>query len=301
MHIIGHHKQREFLRVLAQAERMAQAYLFAGPQGTGKGLVARGFAYALVGEPDFVPSDEQSDPVDVMVLRPEDETKKGVTKEKSIRTEDVRDAITFLGRFPSRGRYRVVIIEEAHKLSLSAQNALLKTLEEPSSTAVLILVTHDGAGLVPTILSRVQRVRFGFVPEEEMVAGIGSLFPGRTGEVASFFYSLGRPGMVIRALRDPVTFAEERERLGSLFRISSLSLPERLSLAETLSRNVPQAVRLLEWWLPGLHAQARKSKEGKSASRFFGFLEAVTETLALLKTTQSNARLLLEKLFLSIS
>ncbi len=300
MYIIGHRKQRDFLRRLAEAEQIPQAYLFSGPRGTGKSLVACEFASMLVGEPEFIPTEERPEPMEVMVLRPQVETKKGVTKEKSIKTEDVREAISFLGRFPSKGRYRVVIIEEAHKLSLSAQNALLKTLEEPSSTAILVLVTHEAASLVPTILSRVQQVRLSFVPEGELAAGMEALFPGRQEEVAAFFYSLGRPGMIVQALREPVLFSDEREKLASLFRISSLSLPERLRLAETLSQNVPQTIRLLEWWLPGLHAQAKKAKEKKTTERFFGFLEMTADAMTLLKTTQSNSRLLLERLFLSL-
>ena len=88
--------------------------------------------------------------------------------------------------------------------------------------------------------------------------------------------------------------------MGRLFRLTSLSLGERLHLADELSKNVPETIRLLEWWLPGLHTQAFKGMEKRLTVRFFSLLAETEQTLTLLKTTQSNARLLLEKLFFSI-
>lgn len=301
MNIIGHHKERELLRKCAEDSKVSQSYLFIGPQSVGKSLCALEFACELVSEPDFVPNEDKPHPFDVLVMRPQEETKRGVTKTKSISADEIRDALFFLGRFPVSGRYRVAIIEDAHKLSLAAQNVLLKTLEEPNESAVMILVTHEAGSIVPTILSRVQRTRFDFVPEDEIVRGAEEAFPEeKRNEIAPFFYSLGRPGMIVRALDDPESFVLEREKLGKLFRLSALSLAERLQLSEKLSANVPETVRLLEWWLPGLHAQALKTGETKSAARYFLLLESVEQTLGLLKTTQSNARLLLDKLFLSL-
>ncbi|MFZ2299569.1 MAG: AAA family ATPase [Candidatus Moraniibacteriota bacterium] len=301
MHIIGHHKERERLKQLAQGGNIAQSYLFVGPQSIGKSLCALEFAAALVGEPDFEPNENKPHPFDALIVRPEEETKKGVTKQKSIPAEGMRDALSFLGSFPAQGRFRVVIVEEAHRLSQTAQNVMLKTLEEPNPTAVIILVTHEAGSVAATILSRVERIRFGYVAPEEIEAGIDALFAHDQGHaIEPFFFALGRPGMAVRAARDPQSFAEEKEKLGRLFRLSALALGERLKLAEELAKNVPETVRLLEWWLPGLHAQALKGSDARYTARFLGLLDAVEQTLILLKTTQSNARLLLEKLFFAI-
>ncbi|MEI8096670.1 MAG: hypothetical protein WCG73_01035, partial [Candidatus Moraniibacteriota bacterium] len=266
-----------------------------------KSLCALEFASELVSEPDFIPSENKPYPFDVLVLRPEEETKRGVTKQKSIGAEAMREALLFLGSFPTHGRFRVVIIEDAHKLSLTAQNVLLKTLEEPNPSAVMILVTHEGGNILPTILSRVERVRFGYVDSKEIELGISSLITRKGSQsIAPFFFALGRPGMIKRAETDPENFLKEQEKLGRLFRLSTLSLNERLQLAEELSKNVPEMIRLLEWWLPGLHTQALKGTAPSHTALFFKLLEETERTLFLLKTTQSNARLLLEKLFLSI-
>ncbi|MBI2439129.1 MAG: AAA family ATPase [Candidatus Moranbacteria bacterium] len=296
IHIIGHKKERERLRWARERNCVAQSYIFFGPQGIGKSLCALEFSCALVGEPFFTPSDDQPTPLDVLVMRPREEEKRGVIKVKNIAAEDVREALRFLSCYPASGKYRVVIIEEAHKLSLSAQNVLLKTLEEPNPSAVIILVTHEKGTLGETILSRTQNMRFDFVSEEEMMATIDQ----NGQDIAPFFFSLGRPGMIFRALHFPQEFIREKEALTRLFKLSSLPLVERMKLAEELGKNIPQAVRLLEWWLPGLHAQALRDTDTWRTARFFVLLELTETTLRLLKTTQANGRLLLEKLFFSV-
>lgn len=301
MHIIGHHKERERLKRLVDGKRISQGYLFFGPESIGKSLCALEYASMLAGEADFEPSKEKPHPFDVCIVRPERETKRGVTKQKNIGAVEMRDALLFLGRFPAAGNFRVVIVEDAHKLSLAAQNVLLKTLEEPQSTAAIILVTHEIGNIIPTILSRIEKIRFDYVPSEEIEAGVHSIFPeGKKQDIAPFFFSLGRPGMIIRSLNDPQGFMAEREKLERLFRLSSLNLSGRMKLAEELSKNVPEAIRLLQWWLPGLHTQALRNTDARYTARFFELLEKVEQTLSLLKTTQSNARLLLEKLFFAI-
>ena len=300
MRILGHTSVRNRLATLAHQGTIGQSYVFFGPQGVGKSLCALEFAAILCGEENFEPTAEKPHPFDVMILRPETEVKRGVTKERSLSAEQSRDGIQFLSRFPVSGRYRVLIIEDAHRLSLSAQNVLLKTLEEPNPSAVILFVTHEIGSLLPTILSRVERVRFGFVPEALLREEGASFFPTVEQALPPFFFSLGRPGILIQASENTESFALTQQRLGTLFRLSTLSLKERLRLAEELALNVPETIRLLEWWLPGLHAQGVKLVERAKMQRFFGFLSDVEESRAILRTTQSNARLVLEKLFLSL-
>ncbi|MBP7060592.1 MAG: hypothetical protein KBA91_01265 [Candidatus Moranbacteria bacterium] len=301
MDIIGHKRERIALHEAFQENRQAQAYVFSGPQSIGKSRCALEYAALLAHEPDFVPTPDKPHPFDVSVVRPLQETKRGITKLKRIAAETIREALMFLSVFPTGSGFRVLIIEDAHLLSETAQNVLLKTLEEPQSTAVIILVTHEEGALLSTVRSRVRRVRFDFVPEAELRLALeGKYDESSLGVIAPFFYALGRPGMVLTALAHPDDFIQDRELLGSLFRLSTLTLTERMKLAETLAIHTGQTTRLLEWWLPGLHQQARTQAEPRMLTKFFVLLEATEETLHLLKTTQSNARLLLEKLFLSV-
>lgn len=301
MKIIGHHKERTALRQAVAQGNAAQSYLFTGPRGIGKSLCALEFSALLAQEGDFEPTEEKPHPFDVLLLRPPEETKRGVTKTKNISAESVREALDFLGHFPAQGGFRVLIIEDAHRLSETAQNALLKTLEEPPSSAVLILVTHEVGALLPTVLSRVKQVRFSFISEEVIRGEVRTLFSSEEiAQVAPFFFSLGRPGMILLALKDPEAFALDRDLLSSLFRLSTLSLTERLALAEKMALHAERTTRLLEWWLPGLYHQSLGITEKKGTIRFFELLEEIEQTLRLLKTTQTNTRLVLEKLFLSV-
>ena len=300
MEIIGHTKIRNVLRSLAERDTIGQSYVFFGPESVGKRLCVLEFAATLCGEPDFIPTEEKPHPFDVMILRPETETKRGVTKEKALSAESARESIHFLSRFPVSGKYRVLIIEDAHKLSIAAQNALLKTLEEPNETAILLFVTHEIGSLLPTLLSRVEKIRFSFVPEETMRTESAHFFPSGEDALPAFFFSLGRPGILIAAKENPEDFSRLQNTLASLFKLSALSLKERLRLAEELSRNIPVAIRLLEWWLPGLHTQSKRIEERVKVERFFGFLERAEESRLLLRNTQANGRLILERLFLSI-
>jgi DNA polymerase-3 subunit delta' len=79
----------------------------------------------------------------------------------SIKIEQVRDVVDRAGYRPFEGRRRVVIIDEAHALVDAAQNALLKTLEEPPAASVFVLISSMPDSLLPTVLSRCQRLRFG--------------------------------------------------------------------------------------------------------------------------------------------
>ncbi|MDD2766704.1 MAG: AAA family ATPase [Candidatus Moranbacteria bacterium] len=301
MHIIGHHKERKRLERLVREDSISQGYLFVGPESVGKSFCALAFASELVSEPDFVPTTDKPYPFDVRVITPQEETKRSVTKQKNIGVDEIREALLFLGQFPIHGKYRVIIIEDAHKLSSSAQNVLLKTLEEPNPSAVIILVTHQIGNIIPTILSRIERVRFSYVSPEDMQSGLASVVErNKETVIAPFFFTLGRPGMILRLLSHPEKFVGEQEKLSRLFRLTSLSLGERLVLAEELAKNVPETIHLLEWWLPGLYRQALKGENIPQTKRFFLLLETVEQALSLLRNTQSNARLLLEKLFLSL-
>lgn len=301
MYIIGHERERTRLREKFTRGQLGQTYFFHGPRGIGKNLCALEFAAHLAGEADFTPTAGLPHPADVMIIRPEEETKKNITKQKPISAATVRVALRFLSLYPARGRYRVLIIEDAELLTLSAGNALLKTLEEPNPTSVLILVAGEKGRLLPTLLSRTEKVRFSFVPLPVMREAFQKDFYQENDQaLLSFFLSLGRPGLMVRAKVDPVFFAETREKLEKLFRLSSLSTRERLGLAESLGGDIPAATRLLEWWLPGLHGLALKKIETSGRSQLFRYLEEVERTIFLLRTTQANARLLLEKLFFSL-
>lgn len=162
--------QKHIVKTLENAlatSKIAHAYLFCGPHGTGKTTMAKLMAKALNCEEGIghqcnhcsncLAINEGSHP-DVIEI--DAASNNGV--------EDVRDMIERVKYSPIKGRYKIYIIDEVHMMSVSAFNALLKTLEEPPSHVVFILATTEPNKVLPTILSRCQRYDFTKVDEQSI-------------------------------------------------------------------------------------------------------------------------------------
>ncbi|MFA5142791.1 MAG: DNA polymerase III subunit delta' [Candidatus Omnitrophota bacterium] len=158
-----------FLRRSIESGRISHAYLFAGPSGVGRRLAALDFAKAvncldpkagascdICGQCRKI---DASNHPDVIIFSP-------AKADASFGIERIRLLEREVGLKPYEGRRKVYILDSADAMTQEAQNALLKTLEEPPSESVLILITESPASLFPTIQSRAQSVRFFPLPPE---------------------------------------------------------------------------------------------------------------------------------------
>jgi DNA polymerase-3 subunit delta' len=172
--IVGHRDLLDLLAAATARGSVPPSLIFAGPAGVGKRMAAVALAQAL-NCPTFSTASRDACGTcpsctriarlvhaDVMVVEPGDTG--------AIKVDQVRDVVERTAYRPFEGRRRVIIIDEADAMVSEAQNALLKTLEEPPSASMFVLVTSRADELLPTVRSRCQRLRFGPLPESEIAA-----------------------------------------------------------------------------------------------------------------------------------
>jgi DNA polymerase-3 subunit delta' len=198
--IIGQHRAVDALRAAVRRGALHHAYLLAGPEGVGKGMVARLLAQAANCEredgdacgacpscrkiargvhPDVLVVERERD----MARAGRWEPKGGRTPSRDIVVDQVRELVDrrlSLRRF--EGRRRFVLIDPADAMNPQAQNAILKTLEEPPPDTTLVLVSSSADGLLPTVRSRCLRLPFAPLPDAFLVERLAAA--GRSPEVA---------------------------------------------------------------------------------------------------------------------
>jgi len=177
--IVGHRRLVSLLSRATARGTLPPSLLFAGPSGVGKRRVALAIAEAVnclkprasaelerdaCGECASCKRIARGVHLDVIVIEPGDSG--------SIKIEQVRDVIDRADYRPFEGKRRVVIIDEADALVPAAQNALLKTLEEPPSASIFVLVSSMPDALLPTVISRCPRLRFAPLSIAEVTSAL---------------------------------------------------------------------------------------------------------------------------------
>jgi len=295
---VGNEKAVNLIERILTRGTAGQAYLFSGPEGVGKFFLAEIFAKSLIQGDGVICFENLATKawVDLLVIRPEVEEKKGVIREKDISVEKIREACKELALFPYVGQKKVLIVDNAHRMNIAAQNAFLKILEEPNSTSVIILVTHDDSKIISTIKSRCQKLHFGLVGYEDMkklqdVKGIDFIEKYQS-------MAMGRPGL-LRSFLDAEKIKHYIDAASAWRDFSNWNINEKLSYAEKISKDIQKAVIIFNVWIWMFRKDIFDNKAGH-LNAVYQKISQIEKSVLLLKNTNVNARLVLENLLISI-
>ncbi len=324
--IIGHQQIVEQLRRTVASGRIAGAYLFVGPAGVGKETVATYFARLIFclqhkQSPEGL-DEEQSASLpsvcgtclacrkvdsgnhpDLQFIRPAGSL---------VKIGQIRDVQKQIIYEPLEGSRKVYILTDAERMNLEAENCLLKTLEEPPASSVLILLTSNIEALLPTTRSRCQILQFYPMQTEELAEVLMKRFPIDAEAAATAAISAG--GVVGKAL----TQLEKGNRLASEVPeiLKETDLLAAFRLAEQFKNNPESLAELVTWYRDLLFLQQEAPSElmthihaleelrtivpRYSRLRIQQAIQTVFHTKSLIDNTNTNATLALEVMCLKL-
>lgn len=239
--ILGHERQKAILKRAQSSGRLAHAYLFEGPEGIGKRLVALALARSLFcvtrnscGECSACRKVDHQNHPDLHIVEAEG---------NMIKIDQIRALQKELSFRPLEGERKICLIEAAEKMNASSGNALLKTLEEPVGHVLLILLTSRPDAVLPTIRSRCQRLPFSRLPTATIRRALTEI--DATDEAHAHILAALSDGSFHKALgRDRDLYLERRKTI--LKAVTALSHGSYLPLFDLAAELADEKERLTE-------------------------------------------------------
>ena len=308
--MLGHNKQWKFLENSHKMGRLSHAYLFQGPARVGKKFCAIEFIKFLNCEKDT------NRPCGV--CRACRDIEKGIFPDftfvepegKEIKIAQLRKLEYYFSLSSSVSLFKTAVIDQAHSMTSDAQNSFLKTLEEPKGRALFILITEYPDRILPTILSRVQKIKFFPVDKNEISAFLETQKISKAQIQKITDFSLGRPGLAINFLKDPKKLSEIDQKINDFNKLSNCDLSARFKYVQELSESEPQEVKkVLSIWslyirnrmISSLKNQPQSSEQKNySSTQLQKIIERISNLQFSFATTNVNTRLALETLMLEL-
>lgn len=298
--VLGFEKNKKLFQTAIFNSQLAHAYLFTGQEMIGKRTFALELAVKIINPAPFV---------DMSAAKPSEAWFKercGASPDicfvnaemsesgQTIAIAEARRIKNFVSMTPYAGERKVVVIDDAHLMTTEAQNALLKVLEEPSPSSVLILVTASPDGLLPTIVSRCQEVKF--TPHPRKIIESLLIDSGLTKKQQEFLveFANGRVGLVKNVLAEK-SFGEIEESVRELAHLVKADINERIVVAQKLTdeKNKADLARKVLYWQLYMRMRLDEPKAPK-------ILRGLLDLQAIISQPQFNHRLALENFLVSL-
>ncbi len=291
--IIGHDKILNFFDKIIENDSLSHAYLFVGPDRVGKKAVAQQIGSKLL---KINRNKLEHNPDYTFVGQIFDE-KTGKTK-KDISITQMRELRDSLSHRSYLGGYKIAIIDGAEKMSISASNALLKTLEEPSKKTIIFLITDNDEELPQTIRSRSQAVYFSLVKEEDLKK--------IERDEERIKLSQGRPGRLIDWQNNEEDFIEYKKEVERFKSLEQKPFFEKIKIVEELFGDKVDHIatrenldNILQIWLLQVRERILSNIDSQENKIFLQTEKQIVKTRDLLKKN-IHPRLLVENILLLI-
>lgn len=252
--IAGQYHIVKTLKNAVKQNKIAHAYLFCGPRGTGKTTIAKILAKAInctCQDINKVPCNQCENCLSIMKGTHPDIVEIDAASNNGV--DEVRDLIEKVKYAPIEGKYKVYIIDEVHMMSTGAFNALLKTLEEPPAHVVFVLATTEPQKILPTIISRCQRFDFNKITDKDIVERLKTVLASENiqcdDEALELIASLADGGM-----RDALSILEQCLAYSSKLSVKDIneiygivSLKQKIQYLKSLmNKDMPTILKSIE-------------------------------------------------------
>jgi DNA polymerase-3 subunit delta' len=251
-HIIGQSTLIKGLKAIVDSGRVVHSYIFTGPEGIGKKTISDFFAKMLLCSGQDKPCNgcrscrqfESGNQPDLIRVKSE----KG-----AIRVDAIRDLRKDIGIKPYQGSRKIYIIEDGETMNQHAQNAFLKTLEEPPEHAVIMILANNLPGLFPTIISRCQQIRVPSLSTNEVAQIIESKTQMPRDEALVYGkLSQGIPGIGLKLAKSDQYRKLREESLSILNKLANSTLVEAMGYIDFFldnRDNIAEILDIMELWM----------------------------------------------------
>ncbi len=287
--------------------KLSGAYLFIGPKGLGKLDLAFSFLELdpkLKGKRNLM---ETGAHPDVVLVKPEIEEKKGKIREKQISVDQIKQALKMFSYYSQESSRKFLIIDSIEKLTLTASNSLLKTIEELTDNSLVIFTASGEGGVLETIKSRCQRIYFNLKTNKEIENFIkekqSSINQKELNDIVNL--SRGRIKEVEKFLNNKEYLKENLVKLNNFREALKGDLRVGFQIANDESRDKRQLNQHIVNWVYYLGSFLKQiileGRDVRVQEKVFKILKELNKAREILKTNPNvNSRLLLENFFVQI-